>query len=164
MTIDLAQVYTPDLRGHGHAPIKRGDIDYVGQLEDDLADFIATIRKAHPHALLLMGGHSSGGGLAIRFAGSRYGKLAHGYVLLSPFLKYNAPTMRANSGGWATPYTARIIGLTMLNNVGIHWFDALPAIRFNMPEAFREKHRQAIKNMVWGQISSRTIFAAFRHQ
>lgn len=134
----LARVYTPELRGHGPAPVRRGDVDYINQLEDDLADFIAMIQKTHPHARLIVGGHSSGGGLAIRFAGSRYGKIAHAYMLLAPFLKYNAPTMRANSGGWAEPFTPRIIGLTMLNNVGIHWLDYLPAIRFNMPDQFRD--------------------------
>jgi alpha-beta hydrolase superfamily lysophospholipase len=134
----LAQVYTPDLRGHGPAPIKRGDVDYISQLEDDLADFIALIRKNNSSATLIVSGHSSGGGLAIRFAGSQYGKQANAYMLLSPFLKYNAPTTRSNSGGWAQPYTGRIIGLTMLNNVGINWFDYLPAIAFNMPKEARD--------------------------
>jgi non-heme chloroperoxidase len=134
----VAHVYTPDLRGHGRTPVRRGDIDYIDQLENDLADFIAMIQADHPRARLIVGGHSSGGGLAIRFAGSQYGKQAHAYILLAPFLKYNAPTIRANSGGWAQPYTQRIIGLSMLNNVGIHWFDYLPAITFNMPEEFRD--------------------------
>ena len=134
----LAQVYTPDLRGHGRTPVRRGDIDYIDQLVDDLADFVVMIQQTHPHARLIVGGHSSGGGLAIRFAGSQYGKKADSYILLAPFLKYNAPTMRTNSGGWAEPYTPRIIGLTMLNNTGIHWFDYLPAIFFNMPEEFRD--------------------------
>ncbi|MBT7716490.1 MAG: alpha/beta hydrolase, partial [Deltaproteobacteria bacterium] len=88
---DLAQVYTPDLRGHGSTPERRGDVDYIGQLEDDLADLIAIIRKDNPNAMLIVGGHSSGGGLAVRFAGSQYGKQADAYVLLSPYLKYNAP-------------------------------------------------------------------------
>jgi len=133
----LAQVYTPDLRGHGPTPERRGDVDYIDQLEDDLADFVAMIRKDNPKAMLIMGGHSSGGGLAIRFAGSRYGQQADAYLLLSPWLKYNAPTIRPKSGGWAYAYTARIAGLTMLNNVGIHRFDYLTAIEFNMPEKAR---------------------------
>jgi non-heme chloroperoxidase len=134
----LAQVYTPDLRGHGRTPVRKGDVDYIDQLEDDLADLIAKIQKDNPKAFLIVGGHSSGGGLALRFAGSRYGRRANAYVLLSPFLKYNAPTTRSQSGGWAHPYTARIVGLTMLNNVGIHWFDYLPAIEFNMPKDVRD--------------------------
>jgi len=133
----LAQVYTPDLRGHGPTPERRGDVDYIDQLEDDLADLVAIIRKDHPSALLIVGGHSSGAGLVIRFAGSRYGKQADAYMLLSPYLKYNAPTIRPNSG-WAHAYTGRIAGLAILNTMGIHWFDYLTAIEFNMPEKARD--------------------------
>ncbi len=135
---NLAHVYTPDLRGHGVTPVRRGDIDTIDQLEDDIADLIDVIRPEHPDATLVVGGHSSGGGLALRFAGSQYGRWADAYMLLAPFLKYNAPTTRPNSGGWARAYTPRIAGLTMLNNVGIHWFDHLTAIDFNMPEEARD--------------------------
>ncbi len=41
-------------------------------------------------------------------------------------------------GGCAYAYTGRIAGLTMLNNVGIHWFDHLTAIEFSMPEQARD--------------------------
>jgi len=135
---NLAHVYTPDLRGHGINPIKRGDIDYINQLEDDLADFLEIVRKKHPNSTLIIGGHSSGGGLVIRFAGSKYGKEADAYMLLSPYLKYNAPTIKLNSGGWASAHMPRIIGLSMLNNVGISWFNYLKVIDFNMPEEYRD--------------------------
>jgi len=134
----LAQVYTPDLRGHGSTPERRGDVDYIDQLEDDLADLIAYIRRDHPNAMLIIGGHSSGSGLVIRFAGSQYGQQADAFMLLSPYLKYNAPTMRPNSGGWTHPYNGRFAGLTMLNMMGIHWFDYLTAIEFNMPKEARD--------------------------
>jgi len=134
----LAQVYTPDLRGHGPTPERRGDVDYIGQFEDDLADLIAIIQKDNPKAMLIVGGHSSGGGLAIRFAGSQYGHKANAYLLLAPFLKYNAPTTQSDSGGWAKPYTGRIIGLIMLNSIGIPWFNGLTVMEFNMPERARD--------------------------
>ncbi|MBU2548273.1 MAG: lysophospholipase [Proteobacteria bacterium] len=137
-TNNLARVYTPDLRGHGTRPERRGDVDYIGQYEDDLADFIDVIRKDQPGARLIVGGHSSGGGLALRFAGSRYGGLADAFLLLSPYLHYNSPTMRPNSGGWAQPNIGRLIGLSMLNNIGIRSLNDLPVIGFNMPEAVRD--------------------------
>jgi len=135
---NIAHVYTPDLRGHGINPIKRGDIDYINQLEDDLDDFIKIVRKKHPNSKLIIGGHSSGGGLALRFAGSKYGKCVDAYILLSPFLKYNAPTIRHNSGGWASPHLPRIIGLSMLNNAKITLFNFLKVIDFNMPKEYRD--------------------------
>jgi non-heme chloroperoxidase len=131
---NLAHAYTPDLRGHGKNPVTRGDVDYLTQYDDDIADFIAIVRETHPGKTLIMGGHSSGGGLALRFGGSKYGQQADAYLLMSPFLKYNAPTARKDSGGWATPYNGRIAGLVMLNNVGIRAFNHLEVIRFNMPE------------------------------
>ncbi len=123
-----ADVVLPDLRGHGPYPARRGDVDYIGQLEDDLADLIALERKDGQKVVML--GHSSGGGLTIRFAGGAHGGLLSGAVLLAPFLKYDAPTMRPNSGGWAHALTRRIIGLTMLNAVGIKWLNGLPVIDF----------------------------------
>jgi len=128
-----ADVVLPDLRGHGENPERRGDIDYIGQFEDDLADLIEIVRK--PGQKLVIGGHSSGGGLAIRFAGGKYGEMADGAVLLAPYLHYKAPTVRPDSGGWAHPLTRRIIGLVMLNNVGITALNGLPAIRFAFPQS-----------------------------
>ncbi len=128
-------VVVPDLRGHGFHPATRGDVAYVGQLEDDLAELIAQVRRDLPGATVIVGGHSSGGGLAIRFAGGAHGRDADGYLLLAPFLKYNAPTMRPNAGGWAIANTRRIVGLSMLNTLGIRWFNGLPVIQFAMPQS-----------------------------
>lgn len=130
-----AHVITPDLRGHGFTPQQRGDVAYIGQLEDDIADLITIVKQQFPAAKLIIGGHSSGGGLVIRLAGGEHGKLADGTILLAPFLKYNAPTTRQNSGGWAVPNSRRIAGLTMLNNIGIRWFNGLTVIQFNMPQS-----------------------------
>lgn len=127
-------VLTPDLRGHGSNPLQRGDINYINQLEDDLADFITITKNKFPSKSIHLLGHSSGGGLVIRFAGSKYNHLVNSYLLLSPFLKYNAPTVRKNSGGWAHPYLPRIIGLSIFNSLRIPFFNYLPVIEFQMPE------------------------------
>ncbi|QJX03005.1 alpha/beta fold hydrolase [Alcanivorax sp. IO_7] len=133
----LAHVYTPDLRGHGRAPARRGDVNYLGQLEDDLDDFLARLRLEHPDAALLLGGHSSGGGLVIRHAGGRPEIKADGYLLLAPYLHHKAPTHRSDAG-WARPNVPRLIGLSLLNRVGITAFNDRPVIRFNMPRAVRD--------------------------
>ncbi|WP_018295703.1 alpha/beta hydrolase [Corynebacterium lubricantis] len=130
----LGTVVVPDLRGHGDNPQRRGDIDYIGQLEDDLADLIAEMQSEQNYGEVVVGGHSSGGGLVVRFAGGKHGHQADRFVLMAPFLKYNAPTTKPNSGNWAYPATRRIIGLTMLNNVGITALNHLPVISFAMPQ------------------------------
>jgi pimeloyl-ACP methyl ester carboxylesterase len=134
-TAGAAHIVAPDLRGHGFNPVTRGDVSTIGQLEDDVADLIAIVKPQFPGARIILGGHSSGGGLAVRFAGGEHGVLADGFLLLAPFLKYNAPTTRRDSGGWATPNSRRIAGLTMLNNIGIHGLDGLTVIQFAMPQS-----------------------------
>ena len=109
----FADVIVPDLRGHGTKPGTRGDIAYINQFEDDLADLIKA--TAQPGQKVVLGGHSSGGGLVVRFAGGTHGDMLDGAVLMAPYLHHNAPTMRPNAGGWSYPLLRRIIGLSMLN-------------------------------------------------
>ena len=93
-----------DMRGHG-ASGTRGDIAYPGQLDDDLADLVATLRKAYPAARFSLIGHSAGGGFALRIAGSKLGEAFDRFVLLAPYLGYSAPTNRPAEGPglWAQP-------------------------------------------------------------
>ena len=86
-----------DMRGHGDSG-KRGQINYIGQLEDDIADFVKAVPHAGPSTLL---GFSSGGGFVLRFAASAQQTLFDRYVLLSPYLHYNAPTAKPNNGNWS---------------------------------------------------------------
>jgi non-heme chloroperoxidase len=130
------RVLVPDLRGHGALPGTRGDVAYIGQFEDDLADLIAA--RLNPGQKVMLIGHSSGGGLVVRFAGGRHGALMDAAVLLAPFLHHQAPTMRANAGGWSQPLLRRLIGLSMLNAVGITAFNNLTVIQFNMPSKVLE--------------------------
>src|ERR1700733_10836611 len=60
-----SSVYVPGLRGHGNSG-RRGDIDYIGQLEDDLADLVAVLRPLHANASFSLIGFSSGGGFVLR--------------------------------------------------------------------------------------------------
>jgi non-heme chloroperoxidase len=125
-------VYAPDLRGHGSSG-RRGDIDYIGQLDDDLVDLMAMLRLEHAKATMTLIGFSGGGAFAIRIAGGPHGDLFDRYIVIAPAIIYPSPLARPNAGGWATPYLPRIIGLIMLNKIGIHWFDGLDAIVFAIP-------------------------------
>ena len=133
----LARVWTPDVRGHGTSPQRRGDIDYIDQLEDDLADLIGWIRSMNPNAAVILGGHSSGGGLAIRFTGGSHKGIADGYLLLAPYFGYNAPTIRLQLSEWATPKTSRIVVLNLLNALGIRSLNSIKTLEFNLPPRYR---------------------------
>jgi non-heme chloroperoxidase len=119
-------VYAPDIRGHGDTGT-RGDIDYAGQLDDDLADFVATVRAKHPNAKLVLMGFSSGGGFALHIAASPLGKMFVRTVMLSPMLGPFAPTYRQDQN-YARPLLPRIFALLLLDRVGIHAFDHLTTL------------------------------------
>jgi len=126
-----------DARGHG-ASGSRGDIGYVGQLDDDLADLVAELRKSRPGAKLELIGHSSGGGFVARIAGEPLGREFERFILLSPYLGYRAPTNRPNegTGQWVSVDMPRIIALLLLQKLGVDWGQELPAIAFaNLPQA-----------------------------
>jgi len=126
------ETYAPDIRGHG-ASGTRGDVAYVGQLEDDLADLVALVRKTSPDAPLTLLGHSAGGGFALRVASSPIQNLFARTVLIAPYLGYDAPTNRPNSGDWASGDLPRILGLVALRKIGIDCCEALPALAFAVP-------------------------------
>jgi pimeloyl-ACP methyl ester carboxylesterase len=126
------ETYVPDIRGHGGSGT-RGDIGYLGQLENDLADLVAVVRKTSPNQPLTLLGHSAGGGFALRVASSPIRNLFARTVLLAPYLGYDAPTNRPDSGGWASPDIPRYLALAALRRVGIECCDALPTLGFAVP-------------------------------
>jgi pimeloyl-ACP methyl ester carboxylesterase len=127
-----AEVLVPDLRGHFGADGRRGDVDYIGQYEDDLADLIVQYRSEGQKVVMV--GHSSGGGLVARFAGGLHGDVLDGAVLIAPFLKHDAPTNRQSGDGWARPLVRRIIGISMLNAVGIKVANGATIMEFRVPD------------------------------
>jgi pimeloyl-ACP methyl ester carboxylesterase len=144
--------FAVDVRGHGDSGA-RGDIAYIGQLEDDLADFVAYVRKTYPTTPLTLIGHSSGGGFALRVAGSPLSNLFAQYIVLAPYLRHDAPTIRPRNGGWVNASVSRIIGLTILHRLGIEWFSGLPVLAFAIP--------QDLTDILTGSYSYR-LFANYR--
>jgi len=127
--------YALDIRGHGDSGPK-GDIAYIGQLEDDLEDFVnQVLHKAHEATLI---GFSAGGGFALRFAGSARQKLFVQYILLAPYIGYDSPTIRPDNGGWADVSTPRMIGILLLGSIGERLFGHLPVIAYAIDPQFSE--------------------------
>jgi alpha-beta hydrolase superfamily lysophospholipase len=126
-----------DARGHG-ASGTRGDIAYLGQLDDDLADLLAELRKDDSRARFMLIGHSAGGGFALRIAGGSLGPGFDRFILLAPYLGYSAPTNRRAEGTalWASPDLPRILATFALARIGVDWPQSLPVIAFaNAPQA-----------------------------
>jgi len=135
-----AEIYALDLRGHGESAGRRGDLDYIGQYEDDVADVIAEIRAEKPNRKLILAGHSMGGGIALRYARKSGPSDVDGYLLFAPHLGFNSPTAyssqpRTDSTGEPRVkiHVSRIIGLFMLNVFGIDGFNSLGITFYNNP-------------------------------
>lgn len=124
--------YVPDMRGHGQSG-EKGTIAYIGQLEDDLSDFVDAVQPAGRRVLA---GFSAGGGFALRFAADTRQMAFDRYILLAPFLHQDAPSTRPAVGGWANVGLPRTIALVMLNALRITVFNHLPTIAYALsPEA-----------------------------
>jgi non-heme chloroperoxidase len=125
-----ASVYAISLRGHGGSGTANGDVSYIGQLDDDLADLVKGLGldKAGVHRTLA--GFSSGGGFVLRIAGGRPAGLFNDYLAISPFVAQDSPTNKPDAGGWAGVAVPRVIALTLLNSIGLSWFQDLAVIHF----------------------------------
>lgn len=151
-----AEVYTIDLRGHGQSEGNSGDVDYINQYVDDLADIIKAIRKEKPNGKIIIAGHSLGGGIALRYAMEKQYEQPDGFLLFAPLIGHNSPAFpqtQASESKAEEPFMKihieRIIGLTMLNEIDNHEYDSLPVLFFNLPETvpLRKYSYRANKSM-----------------
>ncbi len=147
--------YALDMRGHGFSGPK-GDIAYIGQLDDDVEDFLKSIAGKHANSKRVLLGFSAGGGFIIRFAGGSKGELFDGYVAMAPYLAEDVPSARPRiQGGWVSAAVPRLIALSMLDRLGIRNFGHLPVLGFAIPEEQR-------KNPVLTPFYSYRLWANFR--
>lgn len=127
------ETWALDMRGHG-ASGTRGDIGYVGQLEDDLVDFVAHVRKSAPDLPLTLIGHSAGAGFSLRVAATPIMQdMFVRTVLVAPYLGYDAPTNKPKAGGWANADLPRFFALAALRKLRIDCCAQLPVLAFAVP-------------------------------
>ncbi|GAB2714452.1 alpha/beta hydrolase [Halomonas garicola] len=135
-----AHVVTPDIRGHGRDPKRRGDVDAVAQPQRDIVDLIEHVRQRQRVERVVLIGHSSGGGLAVRTGGGRFAEAIDDYVLLAPYLGHDAPTTRQKAGGWAQANVGRIVLIGLLEKLGVHAASGAKVVRFNLPQSMRDEY------------------------
>ena len=136
-----AEVYSLDLRGHGYSDGKPGDVDYIGQYVDDVADVVRKIKQDKPNGKIIIAGHSMGGGISLRYAMNKNTPDVDGYLMFAPQLGENSPTNKVTDSQLNEPensfmaiHLPRLIGLALLNSMGINKWNELPVFFFNLPE------------------------------
>lgn len=122
-----ATVHVLAMRGH-EGTGRSGDIDYIGQLEDDVIDFIRALGDGLSGQRRTLLGFSSGGGFALRFAGKEEGNYFDRLILVAPQFPHYAPTSRPAAGGWVSVATRRIIVLSLLSRIGLKVLGSLPVL------------------------------------
>ncbi len=120
-----------------------GDLDDEDQLVDDVADLVAHVGEEMPQARVIVGGHSAGGGLVTRFAGSDQFEDVDGILLIAPSLGREAPSTDDDLGGLLAMRLPRMIGLSLLNSVGIDALDGLEVLYIAYPEE-RQRERMVM--------------------
>ena len=99
-------VCLPDWRGHGDSEGTPGDIDYETQLQDDLADLIAHLKKQGRKAFVV-GGHSAGAVIALRFCALYNLPEVQGYFAIAPPFTQTDETRKFDYSGGAFEYRIR---------------------------------------------------------
>lgn len=152
-------IYALDMRGHGQSG-RLGDIDFIGQMEQDLADLLQILP---PQAKLGLIGFSAGGGFALRVAGTELGQRFERILLLAPMLHPQSPTYRQNGGDWATAYLPRLIALAVLDNAGLRLFQHLPVLAFARQDKAGRPYTYSFR--LWANFKAHEDYAAdYRRQ
>ncbi|MCO5257350.1 MAG: alpha/beta hydrolase [Lentimicrobium sp.] len=131
-----AEVIAIDLRGHGQSEGTPGDVTTLNQYAEDLEDIINTIKKNRPGQKIILAGHSMGGGIVLRHKETFPETDISAYILFAPNLGNNAPTMRTDldlKNNFIKSHLSRGLGIRMLNEYGIHTYDSLKVVFYNLP-------------------------------
>jgi len=129
----LGEVYALDMRGHGASSGKRGHaVERNDRLCADIGEFLAYVEQQRPSAPIVLGGHSAGGGLVLRFCRSRQGRRVSACFFMAPYLGLGSPTIRPLFGGWVKVRSSRLRALALANVLGISQFNEMTVIEFNL--------------------------------
>lgn len=100
------EVVLPDWRGHGQSGGPRGDCEYIGQLEDDLADLLIFFRQ-YSSAPLILAGHSAGAVVCLRYIDKYSCDGISAVVCISPAINSPLEAVRFDHPGAKAMYGIR---------------------------------------------------------
>lgn len=98
----IANVVTPDLRGHG-VSLKVSDEISPDQLLEDLDDLLTHLKLEGSFSEIVLSGHSLGGGFTLKAANSYLADQFSKFVVLAPRLPAILEAYSSSRGGWTVP-------------------------------------------------------------
>ena len=133
-------VYLFDIRGHENSQGPRGDAPSSQQLLADITTAIDYVYWTHPKSHIILGGHSSGGGLILNYSEYQQNEHVKGYVFLAPFLGPSSGTFYEHADqSKRFVKRARLFPLVINMITGGFFFSHTPVIFFNYPDKERQK-------------------------
>jgi pimeloyl-ACP methyl ester carboxylesterase len=138
-----AQVVTPDIRGHGPNPLRRGDVDYKYQPGEDLVrlirirKFLRNLIDARPFRTIIVGGHGAGGGVVTRLGWGAQAPQADGYLLLAPHLGRDVSTTKPGFGGWQQYDLLMLVVANLFSQFDIDYYADSEVVTLQMPTEAR---------------------------
>jgi len=135
-----ANVYTLNLRGHGHSDGERGHaVDYHEQLVDDVAEFIAAVRARDSCAQIVLAGHSAGGGVVLAVSRETVRSELSGIVFLAPYVGLGSNTIRPHFGGWVKVRPWAVRAIMLANLLGIKRYNHRTIADFNVEACLHDR-------------------------
>lgn len=98
----VGTVVTPDFRGHGESLNLTADMP-INQLEIDLEELLIHLKMQRSFSKVILGGHSLGGGFALRVAVSALASQFLEFVALAPYLPPSFGLFYEGLAGWIQP-------------------------------------------------------------
>ncbi|MFG6148767.1 alpha/beta hydrolase [Halobacillus sp. B23F22_1] len=119
--------FLPILRGYDNHP--KGDLDYIGQYDDDLFDFIHFVRK-QGFTEIILAGHSMGCANLLRLIHKNI-HAADSYVFFAPYFHPRLPVYQDDANDQFKPgthvgykvYSKKAALLNVLQKTGINWWN-----------------------------------------
>ncbi|MCJ8289937.1 MAG: alpha/beta fold hydrolase [Crocinitomicaceae bacterium] len=124
-----------DLRGHGLSQGKRGDCPNVRSIYKDLNVIIQA--KKDTNLPIYLGGHSSGGGVALNYSRWKKSEKVDGYFFVSPELGYKSDTEREGRIEFAEVKVWKFVINGMTQGLLMQHSDV---VFFNYPEKILEEN------------------------
>mmetsp|Transcript_10837 Transcript_10837/g.12264 ORF Transcript_10837/g.12264 Transcript_10837/m.12264 type:complete len:355 (-) Transcript_10837:274-1338(-) len=124
-------VYVPDIRGHGGSiPSGEGDLDYMWQNLDDLEDLLLYF-DLDPSCTFIVGHSAQGGGLWHMASQKKWRNKFAGFVPVAAMMGLHPEFIRGTAASnFVSVNLARIISISILNTMGITWFNHQQTTRF----------------------------------